>query len=462
MMNVFAKEPSSFRDESGYVFYNNKNVYRCIKEPYKADYDALIKSGLYTTLKEKHLLVPHIEVEETSQFSIADCYKIIQPQTIPFISYPYEWSFSQLKAAALLTLQIQQLALNHNFVLKDASAFNIQFIGSKPIFIDTLSFEQYKENEPWQAYRQFCTHFLSPLLLFSHTNHDMHRLLSLYPEGIPLDLTSRLLPYKTRFNMPILMHIHWHARAEKKNARKTNVNYDKIKISKQRQLMLIEHLKQTIRKCKLKRSTQWTDYYETCSYNEISFKEKQDFLSTCLSSIKPERVFDAGCNTGAFSEIAAMYSNEVIASDVDSAVVDFVFMKNKKSDTILPLVIDLTNPTPAIGWSNEERSSFVSRLGTENTVLALALIHHLALGNNVPFDKLATFFASISDNLIIEYVDKDDPQSQRLLVTKKDVFTSYTRENFLSSFIIFFDIIESKKLSNDKRELFYMKRKPTC
>jgi len=215
-----SKVSGSFRDPSGFLFYLNGQIYRQINTEYQQEYELLMHSGLYDELCSQKMLVPHEEVSQ--DLALNDkAYKVIQPHQLPFISYPYEWSFSQLKDAALLTLSIQQMSLKKDMVLKDASAYNIQFFQCRPVFIDTLSFERYDEGTPWCAYRQFCQHFLAPLALMSRTHIGLNQLLRLYIDGIPLDIASSLLPLSSKLNFSLGLHIHLHAKSQKKHANTT-------------------------------------------------------------------------------------------------------------------------------------------------------------------------------------------------------------------------------------------------
>jgi len=196
-MGSYQRISSSFRDPSGFLFYENDTIYRQINQYYKENYDFLINSGLYKTLVDSEQLIPHEEVN-IKPFNPNTSYKIIKPEKIPFISYPYEWCFSQLKNAALTTLDIQKTAMKYDMTLKDCSSYNIQFHNGKAILIDTLSFEKYVEGQIWKGYRQFCQHFLAPLALMSQKDIRLNQLLRIYLDGIPLDLTSKLLPLRTR------------------------------------------------------------------------------------------------------------------------------------------------------------------------------------------------------------------------------------------------------------------------
>ncbi len=448
-------EDSSFRDHSGFVFYENNEVYRQINPVYFDNYNFLMNSGLYNELVSKKYLIEHEEItNDTSKI-------IVKAKKINFISYPYEWSFYQLKRAALLTLEIQQICLKYGMSLKDASAFNIQFVDAKPVLIDTLSFEQYKENKPWVAYRQFCQHFLSILALEKYGLTNLNKISTLFIDGIPLDLASKLLPIKSKFNIGIYSHIHLNAKYEKKYNEKTSINQNKINLSKTKQQNIIQHLISIIKNLNLpKTKSNWTNYYEEFSYDKINIEEKINFVESITKLKKPNVVVDSGSNTGLFSELCSLNSSFVISFDFDPTVIQFQCKKNAKKEikNILPLVVDLSNPSPAIGWLNKERNSFIERLPKDSFTLSLALIHHLALSFNLSLEKIAQFYSSFSQEIIIEFVPKSDIQSQRLLVTKEDVFLDYTVENFELIFNQYFKLIDKKKLTGSERLLYHYER----
>ncbi|MBU1061907.1 MAG: SAM-dependent methyltransferase, partial [Candidatus Omnitrophica bacterium] len=269
--------PSSFRDPSGFLFVQNQTLYRAITNFYKEDYDFLMESGLYQDLIEEELLISHREVENVSQEN--SFYKIIQPEKIPFISYSYEWTFSQLKDAALLTLAIQKKALAYGMTLKDCSAYNIQFRNGKCIFIDTLSFERYQPGTPWVAYLQFCQHFLAPLALMAYTDIRLNQLIKIYTNGIPLDLARCLLPVYTYVISSLLMHIHMHARFQEKYSTK-RINRHKFFMGLNSFRGLIDSLEGGIKRLRVgKRSSPWTRYYETNHYSPIALQHKSQIVA---------------------------------------------------------------------------------------------------------------------------------------------------------------------------------------
>ena len=456
------KLPSSFRDPSGFLFFRDGFIYRQVNSTYKEDYDHLINSGLYETLVDAELLIPHEEVD--SEAAEPDkAYKIIKPEPIPFVSYPYEWCFSQLKDAALTTLKIQKGSLDFGMSLKDCSAYNMQFRKGKPVFIDTLSFEKYHEGQPWVAYRQFCQHFLAPLALMSYTDIRLNQLFRVYIDGVPLDLASSLLPFRTRFIFSLLSHIHLHAKSQEHFADKT-VNISGHKMSRLSFLGLIDNLESAIKKLKWRaQGTEWVDYYyEDTNYSSDALQHKKQIVAEFLDKINPKSVWDLGANVGMFSRIASDKGIQTISFDIDPAAVERNYLECvKKGETnILPLLLDLTNPSPSIGWENQERMSLLDR-GPADTVFALALIHHLAISNNLPLNKIADFLNRVCKSLIIEFVPKSDSQVQRLLSTREDVFPDYTQRVFESEFRKYFKMQNSVKIRDSERILYLMERRQT-
>jgi hypothetical protein len=389
-----------------------------------------------------------------------NAYKVIEPKLLPFITYPYEWCFSQLKDAALTTLAIQKKSFEHGMSLKDCSAYNIQFYKCKPVFIDTLSFESFREGEPWVAYRQFCQHFLAPLALMSFTDIRLNQLMRIYIDGIPLDLASSLLPRRTYFRFSLLSHIHLHAKSQKKYAAKPMEGRYK-KMSRMSFLGLIDSLESSLKKLTLKSQfTEWAEYYGDTNYSQKAFAYKKQLVSDFLDRARPKFIWDLGGNIGVFSHIAEKKGMETVCFDVDPVAVEHHYRQCIKSETggVLPLIADLTNPIPAIGWQNAERMSFIER-GPAQMVLALALIHHLVISNNLPFERIAEFFAKLCNWMIIEFVPKSDSQVQRLLASREDIFDYYNQEKFESVFTGYFSIENCEQITDSERTLYLMRRK---
>jgi hypothetical protein len=383
---------------------------------------------------------------------------------VPFISYPYEWTFYQLRDAALLTLQVQQLALKHGMILKDSSAYNVQFIGRRPVFIDSLSFWRYQEGDPWEGYRQFCEHFLAPLALSSYTTPEILPALRVYLDGIPLAITTKLLPRKARFNRGLFAHIYLHASSQKR--------YDKLDATtpkKQRKVSpmalngLIASLEKSVKRLSLRgRNTQWGDYYNDTNYSKKAFEDKKRLVSQMLAKVspKPKLVWDLGANDGTFSNIAASLEAFTVAFDMDSVAVAHGYRKKDEYDNlVLPLVQDLSNPSPSLGWAHAERHSLEQR-GPADVTLALALIHHLAITNHTPFSQVASFMASASKHLIIEFVPKGDSKVELLLSGfSRNTFEGYSVENFEAAFSKHFKLIDKKPVKDSRRTIYLYKTK---
>lgn len=455
------KVPASFRDPSGFLFRIDDILYRQVNQVYAENYDRLMESGLYHKLVKAGLLIQHQEVEQVGVGDEA-AYKILQPELVPFISYPYEWSFSQYKDAALVTLSIQNRALKAGMSLKDASAYNIQFLHGKPVLIDTLSFEVYQEGQPWVAYKQFCQHFLAPLALMALKDVRLSQLMRAYIDGVPLDLVSQMLPGRTRLSFGLLTHIHIHARAQKHYA---DAEIEQAKysggMSKQAMLGLIDNLQKTVKKLAWRAGgTEWDNYYDITNYSDTAFAHKKEILAGWLEHVNPDTVWDMGANNGEFSRIASEKGVFTVSFDIDPTAVEQNYrrIKQENEQNLIPLVLDLTNPSPALGWANQERDSLLQR-GPANMVFALALLHHLAISNNVPFQLLAEFFASAGKWLVIEFVPKSDSQVGKLLKSRQDIFDKYTQEDFEQAFSKYFDVIEVVSVKESERTLYLLQKR---
>ena len=458
-MNKCIIQNSSFRDPSGFLFFDNEVLYRQINQKYKHEYDHLMNSGLYKKLVDLKLLIPHTESNITPP-DPEKSYKVIQPELIPFISYPYEWCFSQLKDAAILTLEIQKIALKYNMTLKDASCYNVQFRDGKPIFIDTLSFEKYHEGQTWAPYKQFCQHFFAPLALMSQRDIRLNQLLRIYIDGIPLDLTDKLLPSKKFYMFSLLSHIHFHARSQKHYENK-DITTKTRKMPKNSFVGLIESLYSGIKSLNWNLDkTEWGNYYDDTNYSKSSFEEKIQIVSKFLDDTTSNLVWDLGANTGIFSRVSSKKYIETISFDIDPAAVEKNYLAcNEKSETkLLPLLLDLINPSSNLGWNSMERDSLINR-GPADTVFALALIHHLAISNNVPLFKIGEFFHKICKYLIIEFIPKTDSQVKRLLLTREDIFDDYDQQHFEDEFKKFFLIRKSQKLQDSERTLYLFEKR---
>jgi hypothetical protein len=461
MMKTDGLVAGSFRDPSGFIFRYQGQLYRQVNQLYREHYDLLVNSGLYQKLNAVRLLISHEEAKPELACT-PDCYKIIRPLLVPFISYPYEWSFSQLQDAALLTMKIQKISLEHGMSLKDASAYNIQFVQGKPLLIDTLSFEKYAAGRPWVAYRQFCQHFLAPLALMACRDVSLNQLSRIFLDGVPLDLASRLLPVWTRCKFSLLTHIHLHARAQKHFQDKP-LKTPEHKLSRFSFMALIDSLASAVAGLRWQpQGTAWAEYYDHTNYSAGAIEFKQSCVDDFLEVLKPRHVWDIGANTGLFSRLASARHIPTVSLDIDPAAVEINYRQCRQEGNpfLLPLLGDITNPSPGIGWGNKERLSLLER-GPADTILALALVHHLAIANNLPFAKIAAFFSGLCQTLIIEFIPKDDSQVQRLLATRADIFPDYHARGFEEEFSRFFSIARREQIAESGRILYLLKNKST-
>ena len=290
----------------------------------------------------------------------------------------------------------------------------------------------------------------------------LNQLSRIYIDGIPLDLCSRLLPAHSRLNLGLLTHIHLHASVQQRYSGKQVKAPEKGSgMGKTAMLGLIQNLENTVRKLNWKPAgTEWAGYYQATNYSDEAFETKKAAVAELLHRVNPTSLWDLGANTGVFSRLALDIPDcDIISTDIDPAAVEINYQecKREKSRSILPLVVDLTNPSPALGWGNEERSSLAQR-GPAEMVLALALIHHLAISNNLPLEDIAQFLARVGRFLLIEFVPKEDSQVQKLLASREDIFPDYTLDGFVRAFSTCFTLQQQVPIQGTRRTLFLFEK----
>jgi|KBSSwiS6_1023812.scaffolds.fasta_scaffold01116_2 hypothetical protein len=449
--------PASYRDPSGFIFEKDGVIYRQVNQSYKEDFELFDASGCLNHFIEKGVLVNVQQVKENLT-GTENWYTTLLPEQLSFISYPYEWSFDMLKDAALLTLQLAKEAIPFGMILKDATPYNIQWHKRRMIFIDTLSFEKYDDSKPWIAYRQFCECFLGPLLLMHYSKQHLQNLLLAYPEGIPLSITKSLLPFRSWFSFFTYLHIHLHEKLTRpgKPTPKQSATFSKTKM-----LNLLNSLEVIIKKLKAPvQKTNWSEYYEEAGLRGDYIQQKEKIIQGWLSELPGlKTAIDLGANDGYFSQLPAAKNIYTIAAEADANCINNLYIQSKQKATasIHPLILDLANPTPAIGVNNKERSSFLHRAKVD-LAMALALIHHLSVGKNMSFDQCADLFSSVTGKLIIEFVPKEDEKVQLLLLHKKDIYPSYTIEEFEQAFSKYFNIEKKQIIPGTQRVLYLMNK----
>ncbi len=451
---------ASFRDPSGYMFHDGGVLRRVINPIYFPQYTQLRDSGFFETLIKKGLLIPHTET------SVADDKIVITPEPIPFISNPYEWSFEQFKHAALLTLQIQKYALSKGFILKDASAYNITFHKGKAVFIDTLSFDFYEDNTPWRAYKQFITHFFGPLVLAKYHGTDIFKMMQTHIDGLPVQLIASLLPGKTKLSSTLYTNIHLLAKMESKHSEDYSGETKVAKLSKKAQNNILTSLFDFIKKLQLKEASEWGDYYNKTNYDDAAFEAKKQLIRDWVQSLSVKKLIDMGGNDGTFARTVIDIVEDVIVTDIDNNAVGYNYQQVQKNGetNMLPLVCDVLQPAPGIGFNNTERNSLIDRLKdyAPDVTMALALIHHITLSGNVPFLKSAEFFAKFSDYLIIEFPKRKDSWVHSLLTRKREFinhFDFYNESEFEKGYLYYFELEKKQPIEGTERILYLLKNK---
>lgn len=455
-----SKHASSFRDPSGYIFTEEGVIKRTIFPIYFKQYNALTSAGFFDSLFKNKLLIPHKEVTNSEDKIV------IQPENIPFITYPYEWSFNMYKEAALLTLKLQKYSLEKGFSLKDATAFNITFHDGKAIFIDTLSFDFYQENTPWRAYKQFITHFLGPLVLAHYHGAQSLKLMSNFIDGIPIKMLASMLPFKTKMNPFLYANIHLLAKFEDKHNEDYKGESKASVLSKKGQLNIIQSLYDYIKKLTLKEHSEWGNYYDKTNYSNDAFVQKSAIINKWIVDLNTKTLIDVGGNDGTFVRKIDTDLKQALVCDIDNNAVDFNYkaIRENKESFITPFVLDVLNPSAAIGFQNKERDSFINRMKdfAPDVTLALAVIHHMSLSGNVTFEMSAQFFASFSKHLVIEFPKRKDSWVERLLNSKvdfKEHFDWYSLANFEAAYTTYFEVIEKKPIANSERVMYLLKPK---
>jgi len=439
------------------MFKLNDQYYRQVNQLYAGDYDLLLSSGLYHELSGKNMLVSHEDVSGSVP-GTPGYYRTLLPRQLPFISYPYEWSPSQLRDAGLLTLRITRMAMEKGMILKDATPFNVQFVEGRPLFIDTLSFKAYDGAGPWIAYRQFCECFLFPLYLHHYLGTGTHRLLGAWPEGIPAIQAARMLPGRSRLNAGAWMHLFL----------QTKIRTDKLPggrrpaFSAVHLQRLLTHLESILQKLSTDNFSDkgWSGYYEDTILSQAYLAGKERCFLELIDQLPMASALDLGANDGYFTRLMAHKKVRIMAVDADWQCMETLYrsLPGLPSRDILPLCLDIADPTPPGGFAGTERKSFTARAKAD-LVMALALIHHLTLSRNIPLPALAAYFAQLADQyLIIEFVPLTDEKAQALIRNKDSYHSDYNIENFESSFSGYFRIERKMQIEQTGRILYRMRK----
>ncbi len=459
-MNRVLADPSSYRDVAGTVYRSGDRILRTVNAPAVADYEFVRTSGLLDELTTRGHVVAAQEVDraEGGEFA-ADAAYLLEHPRLPFISYPYEWCFEALKAAALHHLDIQLEALERGVALSDASAYNAQFVGTRPVFIDTLSFRRYRDGEFWTGHRQFCEQFLNPLLLHALCGVPHNAWYRGSLEGIAsLDL-RRVLPLRALASRNVLTHVVLQAllgAAAASAGEAPDIKGQRLPLAAFRHML--QRLRDRIAGMlpARRRATTWQAYEAFKSYESDETAHKAAFVGRFTAAVKPAMVWDIGCNTGTFA-LAALGggAGRVIGWDADQGALDAAFQRAREADAAFtPLYGGAVNPAPAQGWAQAERQGWAER-GPADAVLALALVHHLAIGRDVPLPHVVDWLVTTAPNGVVEFVGKEDVQVRRMLALREDIFADYDLETFVTLLQERACITERVRLEPGGRELIW-------
>ena len=430
-------DAGSFRDPSGRVVRHDSRIMRAIFEPGAAAYEAARDAGVLAKAIDRGSLLPADPIDAKGLERLAPgALHWVEHPMLEFVSYPYEWTFSALKSAALLQLDFQMQLLADGFTLSDATAYNIQFRGTKPVFIDHLSIIPYEEGSAWTGQRQFGMQFLNPLFLWAKRGIAPHAWFRGSVEGIEPEELVKLLGWRDKLSFTVLAHIIGPAMVAR---RRVDAGLDskpprEARLTKSRLVAMLQSLRDYVAGLSLKsEKTVWDDYADHNSYDAQKREAKHLFVGESVAKVAPNKLFDIGCNSGDFSQTALGHGAKyVVGFDFDFGALERAFSRFDKANALVqPLWLDATNPSPSQGWAGSERASLQDRADAD-MMLALAVIHHLAIGKNVPLDMAVDWLMGLAPAGVIEFPSKADPMVQQLLRHRADIFPNYTEEAFLA------------------------------
>lgn len=462
-MTKYQIEPGSFRDRTSRVFYSENSVFRALNKQALREWEALSSSKFFSRFIAEGKIIQTRQVEYPGGVNSAitgNWAAFLQHQQIPFISYPYEWSFGMLRDAALLQIELLLAALDEDMVLKDSSSFNFQWNGTSPVFIDIPSFEKLAPGEPWAGYRQFCQMFLYPLFLQVYRNIPFQPMLRGNIDGIDPALCNNILSVMDLLRPGVFMHVYLQAKMQARYAStQKNIKKDLRTAGFTKNLVKnnVESLQKLIQGLSWKISrSQWSHYVNEHSYTGSDHEIKKSFVRDVISLQSWGLVWDLGCNTGTFSRIAVENAQYVLAMDADQLAIEYFYqeLKKEKISKILPLIYNVADPSPNLGWQGAERKSLPER-GKPDLILCLALLHHIVISANIPLKEFVDWLASISTSLVIEFVTKEDPMVKTLLRNKEDNYMDYEIEYFENCLSKAFNIIKRNALKCGTRILYF-------
>ena len=463
--NNLARDGGSFRDPSGHVFVDEGRVYRTVNKCAVDDYLASRDSAAVAGLIEDGLLIASDEIDVSTIGNVEPGAEfLLEHPRLPIISYPYEWPFSALKDAAIAHLDIHSTLLKDDLTLTDASAYNMQFLNGRPIFIDRLSLARYEDGSFWMGHRQFCEQFVNPLLLFSKLGVAYQPWFRGTQEGISSIDLARLIKWRHLFSPSVFTHVYLQARLQAASLSKPT---DDLKTAAQKRFpkrsfeFLLTQLKSWIGKMQPFKGgySDWGDYSDTNTYDSREASKKADFVARFCQNTKADMLWDLGCNTGEYSEVALQAGTAfVVGFDFDDRALEKAYARlSKRGKNFLALKMDAANPSPSQGWGETERKGFHERASAD-AIVALAFEHHIAIGKNVGLEETISWLTSLAPVGVIEFVPGDDPTVQRMLALRKNIFDDYSKQTFENRLAACSRIVTSEVISETGRTLYWYDR----
>ena len=430
--------PGSFRDPKGHVAKGNVGeVFRFITQTGKADFAAVEESGLYAHLIEANKLISHEHVPVSDIAGASGGHTLLKHPELPMVTYPYEWCFQQMKEAALLQLDLYLESLEFGVTLSDATAFNVQFMHGRPIFIDTLSFVPYTPGQFWNGQEQFTEQFLNPLLLTAYSGVPFNDIYRGSMAGVSSDLISAVTPLHKKLSWRYFNYIHLPRQSKKRSLSSGAEGVRKIegKLPKEGFQFILKQLRGWTNALSAPEApSTWISYTQTRTYEDRSVEQKVRFVADAVAQAEPGQVLDIGCNTGEFSFLAlAAGAKHVVGLESDHQALSTAYAQAaEKGANFLPIYQNATNPSPAQGWASEERDSIGARVDAD-FILALAILHHIIISGNVPLPRAVAYLTGLAPSGVIEWVPKSDPMVQTLLRNREDIFADYNDAAFEQS-----------------------------
>jgi len=454
-------DAGSFRDPSSRVWRDGEHIRRGLDETAAADFEKTATSKFFTKAITAGQIVATEKVDATGPDGRTWA-AVLEHECVPVITYPHEWSFSMLQDAALLTLRLVRAAIDEDITTKDATAYNVQFIGARPVFIDVPSFEPYRSGEAWWGYRQFCQMFLFPLMFTAYKDLPHQPWMRGAVDGITPEQARRVLEGRRAGHKGFLSHVWLHAKAD---ARFTDGSADTVSdmkkagYKKELYVATIDRLIKLVEGLEWDRSeSTWGDYSQRGHYQSKELLLKGDFVRSVAGQAHRSQVWDIGANDGMFSRIAAEHSDTVLAMDADDLVVDRLYRALRADGTtgIVPMYMNFADPSPGIGWNGTERPPLPSR-SQPDLVLALAVIHHLALTHNVPTSAILDNFVSLDSEIVLEIPTENDQMVKTLLRHKRaGTHDAYTLDAIEAQIGDRFDVRSREELPGGSRVIFHL------